>query len=83
MQRQIEQIDRRVIKGETIPHDEKVFSLFEEHTEWVVKGKAGVPVELGVRVSVLEDPCQFILHHRVWQETDEKVAVLMIDEAQH
>lgn len=82
-ERQIEQINRRVLKGETIAHDEKVFSLFEEHTEWVVKGKAGVPVELGVRVSVLEDQYQFILQHRImWQETDDKVAVKMIDDAQ-
>lgn len=82
-ERQSEQINRRVLKGETIPHGEKVFSIFEEHTEWVVKGKAGVPVELGVRVSVLEDQHQFILHHRImWQETDDKVAVPMIKEAQ-
>jgi len=82
-ERQIDQIQRRVINGETIPHAEKVFSIFEEHTEWVSKGKAGVPVELGVRVSVLEDQYQFILHHHImWQETDDKVAVKMIDEAQ-
>jgi IS5 family transposase len=44
--RQIDQIRRRVIKDEKIPHAEKVFSLFEEHTEWISKGKAGVPQEL-------------------------------------
>jgi hypothetical protein len=72
--RQITQIDRRVLKDEIIPHEEKVFSIFEEHTEWVSKGKTGVPVELGVRVCVLEDQHQFILHHRVmWQETDDKI----------
>ena len=38
--RQKEQIDRRILKGETIPHNEKIFSLFEEHTEWLCKGKA-------------------------------------------
>ncbi len=60
-----------------------MFSIFEEHTEWISKGKAGVPQELGVRVCVLEDQHQFILHHRVmWQETDDKVAVAMISEAQ-
>lgn len=81
-ERQIDQIDRRVLKGERIPHHEKVFSIFEEHTEWVSKGKAGVPVELGVRVCVLEDQHQFILHHRVmWQETDDQVAVPMIEDA--
>jgi len=81
-ERQIDQTDRRVLKGETIPHEEKVFSIFEPHTEWISKGKAGVPVEFGVRVCVLEDQHQFILHHRVmWQETDDKIAVAMIEEA--
>ncbi len=81
--RQIEQITRRVLNGEVIPHNEKVFSIFEPHTEWISKGKAGVPVELGVRVCVLEDQHQFILHHRVmYKETDEKVAITMIIDAQ-
>jgi hypothetical protein len=46
--RQMDQIERRVLNGEEIPHSEKVFSLFQPHTEWIVKGKAGVPMELGV-----------------------------------
>ena len=82
-ERQIDQINRRVLQGEKIPHEEKVFSLFERHTEWISKGKAGVPVELGVRVCVMEDQYQFILHHRVmWHETDDKVAVAMVTAAQ-
>lgn len=36
-ERQIDQIERRVIKGEVIPHAEKVFSLFEPHTEWCAR----------------------------------------------
>ena len=51
-ERQIDQIRRRVVEDEKIPHEEKVFSVFEEHTEWVSKGKAGVPVEVGLRVGV-------------------------------
>ena len=81
--RQSDPIERRVLKGEIIPHDEKVISIFEEHTEWISKGKAGVPVELGVRVCVLEDQHQFILHHRImWNETDDKVALAMVEAAQ-
>ncbi|MCP3878696.1 MAG: ISNCY family transposase, partial [Sulfitobacter sp.] len=53
--RQIDQIRRRVLHGERIAHAEKLFSLFEPHTEWINKGKAGVPVELGLRVAVCED----------------------------
>lgn len=79
--RQIDQITRRVLKDEKIPHKEKVFSIFEDHTEWICKGKAGVPQELGLKVCVVEDQYRFILHHRVMQnETDEKIALRMVEE---
>lgn len=79
--RQIDQIDRRVLRGERILHDEKVFSLFQPHTEWISKGKAGVPVELGLRVCIMEDRYRFILHHQVMKKiTDDRVAVAMVDE---
>ena len=79
-ERQMNQIQRRVILGEKIPHAEKVFSIFEEHTEWINKGKAGVPVELGLKTCVLEDQHGFILHHCVMEhETDDQVAVTMIE----
>lgn len=82
-ERQIDQIRRRVIDGEVIPHNEKVFSIFETHTEWISKGKAGVPVELGQRVCILEDQYGFILHHLVMNKiTDDKVAISMVQEAQ-
>jgi len=80
--RQIDQTRRRVILGQNIPHDQKVFSIFEPHTEWISKGKAGVPVELGIKVCILEDQHQFILHHQVMQQqTDEQVAVSMVRQA--
>ncbi len=80
-ERQIDQIRRRVVEGETIPHNEKVFSLFEEHTEWISKGKAGVSQELGLKVCVIKDQFGFILHHRVMQkETDDQIAVRIIQE---
>jgi IS5 family transposase len=81
--RQIDQIDRRVIRGEVIPHDEKVFSIFQPHTEWIVKGKAGVPMELGLKVCIVEDQYQFILHHLVIEkETDDAIAIRVTEEAQ-
>jgi IS5 family transposase len=79
--RQIDQIRRRVIHGESIEHHEKVFSIFERHTEWISKGKAGVAQELGLRVCILEDQYGFVLHNRVMEkETDDKVAVPMVVE---
>jgi hypothetical protein len=80
-ERQIDQVRRRVLEGERIPHAEKVFSIFEPHTEWITKGKAGVPVELGLRVLVSEDQYGFILSHRVMvRETDDQVAVPVVED---
>ncbi len=80
-ERQIDQTRRRVVQGEVIPHAEKVFSVFETHTEWISKGKAGVPVELGLRVCIMEDQHRFVLHHRVMEkQTDDQVAVDMVKE---
>lgn len=54
-------IERRVLKGEMIPHAEKDFSLFEPHTEWISKGKASAPVELGHKVLLTTDQYSLIL----------------------
>jgi hypothetical protein len=83
-ERQIDQVDRRVLQGQRIPHEEKVFSLFQPHTEWIAKGKAGVPVELGLRVCVVEDQHRFILNHQVMQgTTDDAIAVTIVEETKH
>ena len=79
--RQADQVRRRLIFGEVIPHEEKVFSVFEPHTRWIAKGKAGVAVEFGVPVCVVEDQYQFILNHRVmWKESDVEACVPFIEE---
>lgn len=79
---QIALIYRRVIEHEQIPHSEKVFSIFEPHTEWISKGKARTPVELGLRVCVLQDQFGFTLHHQVMQkQTDDQVTVPMAEGA--
>lgn len=70
-ERQMKQIEQRVIDEIKIPHDEKVFSIFQPHTEWISKGKAGVPVELGIKVCILEDQMGFILNHQVMQKLDD------------
>ena len=74
--RQIDQTDRRILQGEVIPQKEKVLSVFEEHTRWISKGKAGAPVELGVPVAIVED---HLLEHRIlWEGSDTDAAVPVI-----
>jgi IS5 family transposase len=34
----ISQTERRVLQGEKVPHEEKVFSIFETHTDIIIKG---------------------------------------------
>jgi len=77
--RQTDQINRRIILKEIIPHSEKVFSLFNPFTEWVSKGKAGVSVELGLKVYISTDQHSFILAHRIMeQEQDVDAAIPII-----
>ena len=78
--RQIDQCDRRLLKGETIPQHEKVFSIFEPHTRWILQGKAGWPVEFGVPVCIMEDQFNLILHHKVmWECSDVDFGVPMVE----
>lgn len=53
---------RRVLEGETIPHSEKLFSVFETHTQLYKRGKAGEPIQFGRLVLVFEDGAGFITH---------------------
>ncbi|NRA12742.1 MAG: ISNCY family transposase [Crocinitomicaceae bacterium] len=79
----INQISRRVLNGETIAADEKIYSIFEPHTEWICKGKAGVRQELGVKVCIVEDQFGFILNHRIMnKEQDKDIAVEMTRDVQ-
>jgi hypothetical protein len=82
-EQQIDLIQRRIFNGEKIPHKDKIFSIFQPHTEWINKGKAGVPVELGLRVCVVEHVSGFILHHMVMEnKTDSEIAVELIKQTQ-
>ena len=65
LDKHIDLVERRIIKGETIPHEEKVFSIFEPDTEWLQKGKAGNKVELGHNVLISTDQFQFIIDYKV------------------
>jgi len=42
---QIDLIQRRIFNDEKIPHIDKIFSIFQPHTEWINKGKAGLHFE--------------------------------------
>lgn len=68
---------RRVLEGETVPNEDKLFSMFEPHTQLYRRGKAGQPNQFGRLVLIFEDAQGFISHHHVMPRDaqDQDVAV--------
>ena len=56
---------RRVLEGEQVPNEDKLFSIFEPQTQLYKRGKAGKPLQFGRLVLVCEDAAGFISHHHV------------------
>ena len=79
-----DQIERRLLKGETIPADEKIYSIFEEHTEWITKGKLNKKVELGHLLLITTDQYQLIVDYKIMEgEKDAAQIVPLKQRIQH
>jgi len=76
----IDLLERRVIKGEKIPHDEKIFSIFEEYTEWIKKGKFHPNVELGKMMAITTDQYNLIVDYRIMEHQSDSEMVKPIAE---
>ncbi len=76
--------NRRVLLGETVPNDEKLFSLFETHTQLYRRGKAGTPNQFGRLALIMEDKAGFISHYSLFSrdEQDSDVVVKETKQAQ-
>jgi len=61
----IDQAEKRVFEGIVLPASEKVYSLFEEHTELLKRGKARKPIEFGHKVLLAQTKEKFIHHYQV------------------
>jgi IS5 family transposase len=64
-QRVIEQSERRVFRGETVPAEEKLYSIFETHTDMIKRGKVYKPVEFGHKVLLVESRVGLITDYQV------------------
>ena len=65
LDKHLDLVQRRLLQEETIPATEKIFSLFEPHTEWIQKGKQRPNVELGHRLLIATDQHQLIQDYDV------------------
>jgi len=59
--------ERANLKGETVPAGERVFSLFEPHTELIKRGKSHKPVEFGHVVLLSQTREKFISDYEVME----------------
>lgn len=76
----IDLLERRVLNGEQIPHGEKVFSIFENHAEWLSKGKLNEPVVIGHNALITTDQYQFIVDYEVYEMMTDKTAAIPLGE---
>ena len=56
---------RRVLNGETLANEDKIFSMFEPHTELIKRGKQPNPIQFGHNVLVIEDAAGFVVNYCV------------------
>ena len=64
-ERVIDQTRRRILQGETVPAEEKLYSIFEPHTDLIKRGKTLKPVEFGHKVFLAESSHGLITDYRV------------------
>jgi IS5 family transposase len=63
--RVIHQSRRRVLEGEQVPSDEKIYSIFETHTDLIMRGKVQKPIEFGHKIFLAESARGLITQYRV------------------
>jgi IS5 family transposase len=70
------QATRRVLDGEKVPNGEKLFSIFEPHTELIKRGKAGKPIEFGHVVLLEQVEGCFISDYKVYDHKPDESKLL-------
>jgi len=76
LEKHIDLVDRRILKGEIIPHKEKMFSVFETYTEWITKGKMNPSVELGKKLAITTDQFNLIVDYQIMDDQQDRDIVI-------
>ena len=63
--RVVDQARRRVLQGEQVPTEQKIYSIFEPHTDLIKRGKVLKPVEFGHKVFLAESGRGLITQYQV------------------
>jgi hypothetical protein len=78
LMKHIDLVSRRILKGETIPHEEKMMSIFETYTEWVNKGKFRPSVEIEKKLSITTDQFDLIVFYKIMENEQDRDIVIEI-----
>lgn len=65
--RVIWQATERVIHDRPVPNEKKLFSIFEPHTELLIRGKAGKNIEFGHMIQIQQTGEKFITDYEVFE----------------
>jgi IS5 family transposase len=76
VEKHIDLVNRRLLLGEKIPHQEKMFSIFETYTEWINKGKTNPNVELGKKLAITTDQFDLIVDYQLLNEEQDRDIVI-------
>ena len=66
--RVLDQARRRIVNEENVPAEEKLYSIFEDHTELIKRGKAGKPIEFGHMILLEQVGGKFISGYTVFDK---------------
>lgn len=76
LDKHIDLLDRRLVQGEVIAHEEKVFSIFQPYTEMIKKGKLHPSVEIGKKLAVTSDQYHLIIDWQIAEnQTDNQLTL--------
>jgi len=76
LDKHIDLLDRRLLQGEVIPHEEKLFSIFQPYTEMIKKGKLHPSVEIGKKLAITSDQYHLIIDWQIAEnQTDNQLTL--------
>ncbi|MGI9534297.1 MAG: ISNCY-like element ISCku10 family transposase [Thermodesulfobacteriota bacterium] len=71
-------VERRIVKGEKIPHEDKLVSIFQPFAEMINKGKRNV--EIGKKVAITTEENNLIIDWKICDnESDSEILIPIID----
>ena len=71
------QASQRVLERKKVPASKKLFSIFEPHTEMLLRGKASRNIEYGHMIGIEQVGGKFITHYEVFEKKPNEHGLLL------